>query len=172
MDDEHCYPMLIIFIGQCNQKALFWGTFLFLCIQLFCNLRCRLLPPATKLRQGNVFTSVCQEFCPRGGHAWQGGAWHVWQGRGACVAGGGHSWQGVHGKGGACVAGGHAWQDSSRMCTICSSGCWGGTCPSMHWAKGRGMYPSMHWAGGVCPGGMSVQGGVCPSACWDTPPPL
>ena len=26
-----------------------------------------LLPPATKLRQGNVFTSVCQEFCPPGG---------------------------------------------------------------------------------------------------------
>ena len=30
-----------------------------------------LLPPATKLRDGNVFTSVCQEFCPPGrGHAW------------------------------------------------------------------------------------------------------
>ena len=26
-----------------------------------------LLPPATKLGQGNVFTSVCQEFCPQGG---------------------------------------------------------------------------------------------------------
>ena len=26
----------------------------------------RLLPPATKLRQGNIFTSVCQEFCPQG----------------------------------------------------------------------------------------------------------
>ena len=25
------------------------------------------LPFATKLRQGNIFTSVCQEFCPRGG---------------------------------------------------------------------------------------------------------
>ena len=38
----------------------------------------RLLPPATKLGQGNIFRSVCQEFCPRGGacvvlfggHAW------------------------------------------------------------------------------------------------------
>ena len=26
-----------------------------------------LLPSATKLRQGNIFTSVCQEFCPWGG---------------------------------------------------------------------------------------------------------
>ena len=26
-----------------------------------------LLPSATKLRQGNIFTSVCQEFCPQGG---------------------------------------------------------------------------------------------------------
>ena len=25
-----------------------------------------LLPPATKLRKGHVFTSVCQELCPRG----------------------------------------------------------------------------------------------------------
>ena len=27
----------------------------------------RYLPPATKLGQGNIFSSVCQEFCPRGG---------------------------------------------------------------------------------------------------------
>ena len=52
------------------------------------------LPPATGLRQGNVFTSVCQELCPQwGGRAWQG----------VCVAGGmhggGHAWQG------ACMAG-------------------------------------------------------------------
>ena len=26
-----------------------------------------LLPVATKLGQGNIFTSVCQEFCPQGG---------------------------------------------------------------------------------------------------------
>ena len=25
------------------------------------------LPAATKLGQGNIFTSVCQEFCPQGG---------------------------------------------------------------------------------------------------------
>ena len=28
------------------------------------------LPPATKLGQGNIFRSVCQQFCPGGGHAW------------------------------------------------------------------------------------------------------
>ena len=42
-------------------------------------------------RQGNIFTSVCQEFCTRGGgHAWWG----------VCMAR-----EGVHGRGGACVAG-------------------------------------------------------------------
>ena len=43
------------------------------------------LPPATKSGQGNIFTSVCQEFCPwgSGAHVWQGSAW-----RGACIAGG------------------------------------------------------------------------------------
>ena len=93
-----------------------------------------LLPPTMKLRQGNIFTSVCQEFCPQGGHAWQRGvcmvgghAWqgdvcgrgecvggsmhgrgHVWQG--ACMVGRWHTWQGVHNRGsmhgrGACMAG-------------------------------------------------------------------
>ena len=37
------------------------------CVQ---SLRSReFLPSATKLRQGNIFTSVCQEFCPWGGSA-------------------------------------------------------------------------------------------------------
>ena len=40
------------------------------------------LLPATKLRQGYVFTGVCDSV-HRGGHAWQRGVW--WQG--ACVAG-------------------------------------------------------------------------------------
>ena len=38
-----------------------------------------LLPPATKLGQGNIFRSMCQQFCPRGGVACMvsfGG--HVW----------------------------------------------------------------------------------------------
>ena len=38
-----------------------------------------LLPPATKLGQGNIFRSVCQEFCP-----WGGGMC----GEGVCMAGG------------------------------------------------------------------------------------
>ena len=56
-----------------------------------------LLPPAMKLRKGNIFTSMCQEFCPqwgmhgRGGHAWQGGMYEGVHG-------------GMHGR--VCVAGG------------------------------------------------------------------
>ena len=58
------------------------------------------LPPAMKLREGNVFTSVCQEFCPWGGHAWLGEV----HDRRACMAGGvhgrGHVWHGgIHGQG-------------------------------------------------------------------------
>ena len=33
----------------------------------YCQTRQSLLPATTKLGQGNIFTSVCQEFCPRGG---------------------------------------------------------------------------------------------------------
>ena len=54
-----------------------------------------------KLWQDNIFTSVCQEFCPGGG-----GSMH---GRGLCMVGGGMHGRGdMHGKGGreACVAGG------------------------------------------------------------------
>ena len=43
----------------------------------FCLLICRetVLPSGTKLRQGNIVTSMCQEFCPEGGllrytHPW------------------------------------------------------------------------------------------------------
>ena len=35
------------------------------------------LPPATKLGQGNIFRSMCQQFCPQGGYV---------------VASGGHAW--------------------------------------------------------------------------------
>ena len=67
-----------------------------------------LLRSATKLGQGNIFRSVCQEFCPqRGeGHAWQGacvagsvrGRGHAWQGGGG-ICGKGHAWLGgVHGR--------------------------------------------------------------------------
>ena len=51
------------------------------------------------LEQGNIFTSVCQEFCSRGG-AWSGG---VWSGgclvRGRVPSPGGLVW-GVPGRGG------------------------------------------------------------------------
>ena len=72
--------------------------------------------------KGNVFTKVCQEFCPKGGcvcvrdvcvgdmhgrgRAWQGGMC----GRGVCMAGGDMCGRGVHG--GTCIVGGHAWQGS------------------------------------------------------------
>ena len=88
-----------------------------------------LLPPATKLGQGNIFRSVCQEFCPRGGMHSGGcmvggvcgkgmhGGWCAWQGgmhgrgmghRGACMAGeecmaGEACMVGVY------MVGGHAW---------------------------------------------------------------
>ena len=45
-------------------------------------LRPVLLPASTKLGQGNIFTSVCQEFCPRG-VGW-GGGWG-W-GEGVCLS--------------------------------------------------------------------------------------
>ena len=33
----------------------------------FGTLNCNYYRPQTKLQKGNVFTSVCQEFCPQGG---------------------------------------------------------------------------------------------------------
>ena len=87
------------------------------------------LLPATKLGQGNIFRSMCQEFCPQGQCAWWGG--HVWQGghawQGACMAGG-HAWQGgMHGRGAcmagrACMAGGHAWQGGHVCQGVCMAG--------------------------------------------------
>ena len=71
----------------------------------------KLLPPATKLGQGNIFTSLCQEFCPWGA-CMAGG--HVWQGEGVWLAGGMHGRGGGHAYQGLCMAGGvhgrgHAW---------------------------------------------------------------
>ena len=51
------------------------------------------LPPATNLRQGNIFTRM-----------WQGGAW--W---GGGMGSRGHTWQERILAGEACVAGGHVW---------------------------------------------------------------
>ena len=77
------------------------------------------LPPATKLGQGNIFRSVCQELCPRGVYITggvRGGGMHAW---GACMAGGVHG-QGVCMAGGACMAvgglaWGHVWQQGVCM---------------------------------------------------------
>ena len=73
--------------------------------ELQCRLNYLYYRPQTKLRQGNVFTSVCQEFCPQGGACVVGGMHgrgHVWWG--TCVA------RGVHDRGvcvvGVCLAGG------------------------------------------------------------------
>ena len=45
---------------QCNSRIL--GAFAYPESNATC-----FLPPATKLGQGNIFSSVCQEFCPWGG---------------------------------------------------------------------------------------------------------
>ena len=85
-----------------------------------------LLPPATKLGQGNIFRSVCQQFCPWGGglcmvarggmrgfirggmHGFIWGACVVLFGRACMVLFSGHAW---FYSGGTCVVlfGGHAW---------------------------------------------------------------
>ena len=65
---------------------------------------------------GNIFRSMCQEFCPQGGMHGKGVCMpgqHVWQG--VCVAGGmcgrGRVWQAGWR---ACMVGGHAWQAGGR----------------------------------------------------------
>ena len=83
-----------------------------------------LLPSATQLRQGFVFTAVCDSVhwggmygrgmhdrgsCMAGGHVWQEACMlGDMYGRGVCMAGGmqgrGHVWQG------ASMTGDHAWQ--------------------------------------------------------------
>ena len=86
------------------------------------------------LGKGNIFRSVCQEFCLQGGHAWQGACM---AGGRACVAGG-HAWQGACVVGGACMAGGvhgrgHVWQGACMAGGMHRRGCvaggrawWGG----------------------------------------------
>ena len=57
----------------------------------------------TKLREGNVFTPVCQSFC----------LWGACMMKGVCMVKGQCVWPrgGVHGEGGVCMAkGGHTWQ--------------------------------------------------------------
>ena len=96
-----------------------------------------LLPPATKLGQGNVFTSVCDSVHRRGAC--------VVAGRGACVV-----------AGGVCmVAGGHAWLRAE--CVVARGHAW---LPGGHvWLPG-GMHGCQGHAwlqGGMC----GFWGGVC-----------
>ena len=78
-----------------------------------------ILPPVTKLRQGNVFTPVFHSV-HREGHVWLGV--HTWWG--VCVAGGVCMAGGMHGGG----------VHGSRVCMVgvCTAG---GMCGGMH---GRG----------------------------------
>ena len=89
------------------------------------------LSPATKLRQDNIFTPVCQSFCSQG-QCVAGGV----HGKGDVhgkrdVQGRGHVWQegGMHGRGWGCawwkacmVLGGHAWLEA------CMAGSMHGRC--------------------------------------------
>ena len=51
--------------GVCDSEKLRFGVkYLYL---YWWSAELCLLPAATKLGQGNIFTSVCQEFCPQGG---------------------------------------------------------------------------------------------------------
>ena len=84
-----------------------------------------LLPPAAKLGQGNIFRSVCQEFCPRGGGcAWRGGVRQggMHGGGGACMAGGHMHGRGVHAWQGVCMAGGYVWQGGMHGMGACVAG--------------------------------------------------
>ena len=83
------------------------------------------LPPATKLGQGNIFRSVCQQFCPWGGPAWlhQGGM-HGFI-RGACVVLFGGSYVVLFGGGmRGFIWGGHMCFYSGGMHDFI----WGGAC--------------------------------------------
>ena len=68
----------------------------------------------------------------------------------------------------------------SRMLTVRRSGHGGvrgvlskGVLSRGVWCLGGVVSRGVWCQGGLwCPGGGGVQGGMCPSACWDTPPPV
>ena len=133
-------------------------------------------PRKRSLGQGNIFRSVCQEFCPWGDlHLWGGRMRGCW---GACmVAGGlcgcwgafngcgGHDkWLlgGMHGYRGACmVAGGCVVAGGHAGCKVVGGSWLPGVCVvAMHgcnaWLLGG---CAMHGCWGVCTGGFVVAGG-------------
>ena len=103
-----------------------------------------LLPPATRLGQGYIFTGVCDSV--RGGVRGQGayvvGGMH---GQGACMA-----WGGMHGQGGLC-GGGHVWQGGGACVA-------GGVCvwhaPGHTPLADTTATAYSQWAGGMHPTGM------------------
>ena len=109
------------------------------------------------LGQGNIFRSVCQEFCPQGGgrgacmvaggHAWLQGGLHGC--RGACMVAGGPAWllEGLRGCWGCVVVGRHAWLLGACLVVGGMPGCrgWGGALDTTRYGQ---------WAGGTHPTGM------------------
>ena len=115
-------------VGSCVDKSPRWEVSVSasasLCLSHLSLSHLFFLLPATKLGQGNIFRSVCQQFCPWGGMRGCSGGERAW-----FYLGGMHGfiWGGVHGFmgvcmvlfrgacmvlfGGACVVlfGGHAW---------------------------------------------------------------
>ena len=139
------------------------------------------LPTATKLRQGNIFTPVCQSFCSQGGACMAG----VCMAGGMCVVGG-HAWQGacvagdVHGRGhayqGLCMAWGCAWWGACMARSKCGRGVHGGGMCGIRCAWGACMAhpPTPHQilqVMGVCiAGGMHGRGHVWQGVCMACPP--
>ena len=116
-----------------------------------------LLPPATKLGQGNIFRSVCQQFCPQGGHAWFYSGGCVVLFGGACVVLFGGACVVLFGGacvvlfGGVCVVlfGGGAWFYLGGCAWFYSAG---GACVVFSVFPDTMRYGQ--WAGGTHPTGM------------------
>ena len=115
-----------------------------------------LLPPATKLGQGNIFRSVCPHSVHRGGVRGCSGGMHGCSG-GCMVALGGHAWL---------LPGGHAWLLPGGVHGCSSGHAWllqGGHA----WLLPGGMHGcswGVHGCSGVC---MVVWGGMR-GIRWDT----
>ena len=104
-----------------------------------------LLPPATKLWQGNIFTGVCQSFCS-GGSLSQHAPQVTWPGEGVSV------------QGGLCLGG----SLSRGLCPggLCLGGlCPGGLCPQGWVSVHRGGSLST-WGGSLSTWGGSLSEGV------------
>ena len=109
-----------------------------------------LSPPATKLRQGNVFTSLRQEFCPHGGECVSAPA---------CTTS--HMTRGVSGQGDLCPGGSLSGGSVIRGVSLCPAG----LCPEGSLSRGRAVpVQGGLCLGYLCPEGVFVRGreGLCP----------